>query len=57
VIYRPDTERASHYFGARLADQFDAVVHVDESRALEPLEPGDLWRHEAGLVETYPFAV
>jgi erythromycin esterase-like protein len=57
VIYRPETERASHYFGARLADQFDAVVHVDESRALEPLEPGDLWRDAAGPAETFPSAL
>ena len=32
------TERQSHYFLARVADQFDAVIHVDETRALEPLE-------------------
>jgi erythromycin esterase-like protein len=39
VIYRPDTERWSHYFHARLADQFDAVIHIDETTAVEPLEP------------------
>ena len=38
VIYRPETERASHYFLARLADQFDAVLHFDETRAVEPPE-------------------
>jgi erythromycin esterase-like protein len=38
VIYRPETERASHYFHARLADQFDAVLHFDDTRAVEPLE-------------------
>jgi erythromycin esterase-like protein len=38
VIYRPETERLSHYFHARLADQFDAVLHFDETRAVEPLE-------------------
>jgi erythromycin esterase-like protein len=32
VIYRPETERFSHYFNARLADQFDAVIHFDETR-------------------------
>ncbi len=37
VVYRPDTERWSHYFHARLADQFDAVVHLDETTALAPL--------------------
>ena len=38
VIYRPETERLSHYFEARLPDQFDAIIHLDETRALEPLE-------------------
>lgn len=38
VIYLPETERASHYFGARIADQFDLVLHIDETTALEPLE-------------------
>jgi putative phosphoribosyl transferase len=33
VNYRPETERASHYFHARLADQFDAVIHIDETPA------------------------
>jgi erythromycin esterase-like protein/hypoxanthine phosphoribosyltransferase len=56
VIYRPDTERQSHYFGARVADQFDAVIHIDDTRAVEPLERTASW--EAGEVpETYPRAV
>jgi erythromycin esterase-like protein len=56
VIYRPDTERQSHYFWARLADQFDAVLHFDETRAVEPLERTVEW--DAGEVpETFPFAV
>ena len=37
VIYRPETERQSHYFRARLADQFDAVIHLDRTRAVTPL--------------------
>lgn len=56
VIYRPETERLSHYFNARLPEQFDAVLHFDETRAVEPLESSAEW--EAGeLPETYPFAV
>ncbi|MDT7751740.1 MAG: hypothetical protein QOD96_5402 [Pseudonocardiales bacterium] len=56
VIYRPETERQSHYFRARVGDQFDAVIHLDDTRALEPLERTARW--EAGEVpETYPFAV
>ena len=55
MIYKPETERGSHYFSARLPDQFDVVVHVDSTRALEPLEA---WaRHEADLPETYSTGV
>jgi erythromycin esterase-like protein len=55
VIYRPETERASHYFAARLPQQFDLLVHVDRTRAVEPLER---WgRHELDLPETYPTGV
>ena len=44
VIYRPESERTSHYFEAQLTRQFDAVIHVDETRAVEPLDAtaGDL---------------
>jgi erythromycin esterase-like protein len=38
VIYRPETERQSHYFHARMARQFDALVHLDETSALQPLD-------------------
>jgi len=56
VIYRPETERQSHYFRARLPNQFDAVLHFDETRAVKPLETTEGW--EAGeLPETFPFAV
>ena len=53
VIYRPETERISHYFRARLADQFDAVLHIDQTRAVEPLERTSVWE-AAELAETYP---
>jgi erythromycin esterase-like protein len=43
VIYRPETERQSHYFEARLGDQFDAVIHLDRTRALEPLDRTSIW--------------
>src|SRR5690606_41733643 len=56
VIYRPETERASHYFHASLSDQFDAVIHFDETRALEPLERTGEW--DAGEVaETFPSGI
>jgi len=53
VVYRPETERQSHYFEARVARQFDAVLHLDETRALEPLERSAGW--DAGEpADTYP---
>jgi Erythromycin esterase len=56
VIYRPETERQSHYFSAQMPRQFDAVIHFDETRAVKPLELTAEW--EAGEVpETFPFAV
>jgi erythromycin esterase-like protein len=56
VVYRPETERASHYFQARLPEQFDAVLHYDATRAVEPLERTAQW--EAGEVpETFPSAL
>jgi erythromycin esterase-like protein len=56
VIYRPRTERQSHYFRARLADQFDAVIHIDETRAVEPLERTARW-DDGEVPETFPHAV
>jgi erythromycin esterase-like protein/predicted phosphoribosyltransferase len=56
VVYRPETERISHYFNARLADQFDAVIHLDETHALEPLERTSQWER-GELPETYPWGV
>ena len=56
VIYRPETERQSHYFSADLSAQFDAVIHIDHTRAVEPLDRTLLW--EAGEVpETFPSGV
>jgi erythromycin esterase-like protein len=53
VIYRPETERGSHYFHARLGEQFDAVIHLDHTSAVEPLERTSIW--DAGEPpETYP---
>jgi erythromycin esterase-like protein len=56
VIYRPETERLSHYFETRLPEQFDALVHLDQTHALEPLERTPGW--QGGEVpETYPTAL
>ena len=56
VIYRPGTERLSHYYHAVLPAQFDFVMHYDTTRAVEPLERSARWaRGEAP--ETYPSAL
>lgn len=53
VIYRPESELASHYFHTKISEQFDAVIHFDQTRAVEPLEPTGEW--EAGEpAETFP---
>ena len=56
VIYRPETERFSHYFESRLPEQFDAIIHFDQTRALEPLERASEWER-GELPETYPSGV
>lgn len=56
VIYRPESELASHYFRASLSDQFDAILHFDLTRAVEPLELTAEW----GIgepAETFPSGV
>jgi erythromycin esterase-like protein len=53
VIYLPEAERVSHYFEARLAEQFDALLHFDDTRAVEPLERTAEW--ERGRApDTFP---
>jgi erythromycin esterase-like protein len=53
VIYRPETELQSHYFEADMSRQFDIVIHVDRTRALEPLERTARWEH-GEPPETFP---
>jgi protein-L-isoaspartate(D-aspartate) O-methyltransferase len=53
VIYRPETERWSHYAEAVLPNQFDAWVWFDETEAVTPL-PGEV---RPGEEETYPFGL
>jgi erythromycin esterase-like protein len=53
VIYRPDTELYSHYFEAVMADQFDAFVWFEETKAVTPLTRA----HGQGMPETYPFGL
>jgi erythromycin esterase-like protein len=53
VIYAPQTERLSHYFQTHLPSQFDLMIHIDETRALQPLVPEPAW-HAGEPAETYP---
>jgi erythromycin esterase-like protein len=55
VIYRPETERESHYYHVELPGQFDAMIHINTTRALRALEPGEHWERGAEEApETYP---
>jgi erythromycin esterase-like protein/predicted phosphoribosyltransferase len=56
VIYRPQTERLSHYFEASLARQFDGVLHVDQTRAVDPLDRLSQ-RESEDLADTFPTGV
>ncbi len=56
VIYLPETERISHYFEADVSAQFDALVHVDATTALHPLDKGAHWRAE-DQPETWPSGI
>ncbi|HEV7813606.1 MAG TPA: erythromycin esterase family protein [Janthinobacterium sp.] len=57
VIYRPESERVSHYFKADLARQFDAVIHIERSSALKPMECTANWTADLEVPETYPSGV
>lgn len=53
VIYRPETERSSHYLQASLSAQFDALFHLDETAAVEPLDAPPHWQqHETSKIHT-----
>lgn len=55
VIYRPETERQSHYYYARLRDQFDMLIHINETTALQPLDMSNIWQDGEKIPDTYPF--
>lgn len=52
VIYWPETERISHYVEASLARQFDAVLHLAETNAVEPLDRSAQW--DEGTSQSFP---
>jgi protein-L-isoaspartate(D-aspartate) O-methyltransferase len=53
VIYRPETELASHYFNASLPHQFDEYIWFDRTRAVDALGP----ESGVGIPETFPFGL
>jgi hypothetical protein len=59
VIYRPHTERQSHYFNARISTQFDCVIHIEITRALRPLEIHPAWvdAEKEHVPDTFPMNV
>ncbi len=56
VIYLPESELASHYFYASLPRQFDAILHFDHTRAVEPLERTSEW-NIGEPAETFPSGI
>jgi len=56
VIYRPETERFSHYFESMLAEQFDAMIWIEQTRPVTALPLPKNQQLEAED-ETYPFGV
>ena len=57
VLYLPQSERASHYFEASLAAQFDAIFHLDETTAVEPMSAPSHWPRSKEAPETFPFGL
>lgn len=59
VIYRPRTERQSHYFDANISTQFDCVIHIEQTRALRPLEIHPAWAQaeKDQVPDTFPMNV
>lgn len=53
VVYRPNSERLSHYYYSQLPNQFDAIIHLDETHAVVPLDTTTGWQH-GEWPETYP---
>jgi erythromycin esterase-like protein len=56
VIYRPQTEYLSHYYHALIAQQFDAVIYIDQTSAVKPLETNLRWQR-GEVDDTYPFGL
>lgn len=43
VIYRPETERMSHYYYSYLLGQFNAIIHIDKTTAVIPMYKAQAW--------------
>ena len=51
-VRREEPNRMAQTFDARLADQFDAVIHLDETHAVEPPNWSAGW-HKGEPPETF----
>lgn len=57
VVYRPETERQSHYYYSKLGYQYDGLIHIDRTHALEPLMLHKIDESPKELPETFPSGV
>lgn len=57
VVYRPDTERASHYVASRIGERYDAIVHFDRTTAVEPIDARPAPRPSDEPPETWPMGL
>jgi erythromycin esterase-like protein len=56
VLYLPESERWSHWYECRIAEQYDALVYYETTRAVEPLERTSIW-DRGELPDTFPWQV
>jgi tetratricopeptide (TPR) repeat protein len=52
VVYRPDTEKASHYCQSQIVKEFDSVIFLDETSAVEPIDETAPWKREHEMIES-----
>lgn len=57
VVYRPQFEHLGNYVPTVLPRRYDALLHFDVTRALDPLQPADAAAEPLEPAETYPFGV
>ncbi len=56
VVYNPEYEMYGNYVPTNLTKRYDAFLHIDKTRALQPLHLPQL-REDPDLPETYPYGL